>query len=418
MQATEIYNRLLHNAPAIDDLKAIEVTCNNRKEKSKFAAFLLDHKDHVYNLLKTSTSHETQLILLQIVSKTLTKKQLTKSQFFKFLTKKSTETEIYNFLVDFNFMYNHKIVGAEFENFICKEKKVNLSRGSVFLTDGTLKLYSCKNIVIINFSSIISLSVKDTKILITANENKTAEILFEKNEHSCVFLSKIKQILASKVVYDESLEFEKIIQNSQLALEQKKETSEELFIKQLEEEIGGNIDVDSNETVVKQLERELKVKFNEELNTYKTISKEEIRESESDVKNESNEKVENISHGEVKNQFNKTTNKGKEFINSSLSTEESGEKLKVIKKKKAIKKIKNNSRRKLKNFHNKTKISKKYKNVFSTEIKSKIEKWYYHHMKLIKEKSNKMKKKAEKYKKILMGISETKYPQFKKCLKK
>lgn len=116
------------------------------------------------------------------------------------MTKRIFEKELPSFLVEFNFMYNHKIIGSEFSTFTCKEKGVKISDGSIFIAENCLKLYAGKSIVIINFTSIVNLIVKNDIVSITANESNHAEIEFSRNEHSTVFLSQLKNVLSLKLI--------------------------------------------------------------------------------------------------------------------------------------------------------------------------------------------------------------------------
>ncbi|OQS55410.1 hypothetical protein EHP00_2541 [Ecytonucleospora hepatopenaei] len=116
------------------------------------------------------------------------------------MTKKSTEVPLQKFLVVFNFLFNRKIVGAEYTLFVCKEKEIDFKDGVAFFEVNCLKFFSTQNVVILYNTSIISISLNQLKILINAKDNKTIHVELPDNEQTEIFISNLKKVYTSKII--------------------------------------------------------------------------------------------------------------------------------------------------------------------------------------------------------------------------
>lgn len=177
MNGIELYEKLLGETVECSDLNMIVANYTTKEKKQKLGHFILQHKDKIYQLLVDAYSHEKQTLILKLVSKTLSKSQIITHNFFKSLTKKSTELPIQKFLLTLNFMFNRKITGCEYIKFAYPNKRIEFKHGCTFIEMNSIKFYNSTNVVVLYNTSILNMKITNTSIFIEAKDNKQVFIL-------------------------------------------------------------------------------------------------------------------------------------------------------------------------------------------------------------------------------------------------
>ncbi|ORD94724.1 hypothetical protein ECANGB1_27 [Enterospora canceri] len=198
MHTAEMYTKLLSLDLQTTDLKIIVNNYNSREKKMKLGAFLIENKDKICEIFKWTNSHEIRILVLKIICKTLSKKQITQTSFFRAMTKKAIEMGFPGFLIHFNFLFNHKITCAQFTQLICVEKNVDLTKGAVFMDTDSMKFYAGNNTVILYNSSIIEIAVSKKSLEILAKADKTVTVTLDDSEQSMVFIAETCKVYKGK----------------------------------------------------------------------------------------------------------------------------------------------------------------------------------------------------------------------------
>ncbi|OQS55575.1 hypothetical protein EHP00_651 [Ecytonucleospora hepatopenaei] len=79
MVGTELHEKILDESLNCTDLKLIAANYKTKEQIQKLGIYFLVNKNKIYEILKNTDSHEKQMLLLKLISKSLSN---FKKQFF------------------------------------------------------------------------------------------------------------------------------------------------------------------------------------------------------------------------------------------------------------------------------------------------------------------------------------------------
>lgn len=166
-----------------EELKRLSLNINKKEIKARLRESIISNSAKIYDQLLRSRNVETQIAILNIILKTMTKEDIRSSNVLNahnrsiLSIQKNNKNSLLGFLKEFSLVEPEcRVIGVEVDVFKIRDREIN--GGFLFMGDENFRFQKDNEVVIIQFKSIENVLFNGIDFTVLATEGRRVEIKF------------------------------------------------------------------------------------------------------------------------------------------------------------------------------------------------------------------------------------------------